>query len=86
MTLTEDHNHGWGDALANRWLLVKDGDNSNVGPPGQAVIDGIEHPDARGYQLFHQLYTPVQVFPLPDGDTVTLYFRAAAHASRWTSR
>ena len=28
-------------------------------------------------ELFHQLYTPVEVYPLPDGDTATLYFRAA---------
>ena len=76
MTLTEAHNRGWSDALANRWLLVKDGDNSNVAAPGRAVIDGIEHDDARGYALFHQLYTPVAVYPLPDGDTATLYFRA----------
>ena len=77
MTLTEAHNRGWSDALANRWLLVKDGDNSNVAAPGRAVIDGIEHDDARGHELFHQLYTPVAVYPLPDGDTATLYFRAA---------
>ncbi len=76
MTLTEDNNRGWSDALANRWLLVKDGDNSNVSAPGRAVIDGILHPDAPGYQLFHQLYTPVAVYPLPDGDTAALYFRA----------
>ena len=37
MTLTEDKNRGWSDALANRWLLVKDGDNSNVSTPGLAV-------------------------------------------------
>jgi hypothetical protein len=77
MTLTEDKNRGWSDALANRWLLVKDGNNRNVASPGLAVIDGIEHGDARGYQLFHQLYTPVEVYPLPDGDTATLYFRGA---------
>ncbi len=77
MTLTEYKNRGWSDALANRWLLVKDGDNSNVAAPGRAVIDGIEHSDGRGYQLFHQLYTPVEVYPLPNGDTATLYFRAA---------
>jgi hypothetical protein len=76
MTLTEDDNRGWSDALANRWLLVKDGDNRNVAAPGLAVIDGITHPEARGYHLFHQLYTPAAAYPLPDGDTVTLYSRA----------
>jgi hypothetical protein len=75
MTLTENENHGWSDALANRWLLAKDGDNSNVGAPGLDVIDGIEHSDARGYQLFHQLYSPAEAYLLPNGDMATLYFR-----------
>jgi hypothetical protein len=77
MTLTEDENRGWSDVLANRWLLVKDGNNRNVAAPGLAVIDGIHHPDARGYHLFHQLYRAAATYPLPDGDTVTLYYRAA---------
>jgi hypothetical protein len=38
MALTEDNSRGWSDALANRWLLVKDGDNSLVKAPGQAVL------------------------------------------------
>jgi 4-amino-4-deoxy-L-arabinose transferase-like glycosyltransferase len=77
MTLTEEENHGWSEVLANRWLLVKDGDNANVAAPGQAVIRGIYDPNARGHALFHQLYTAVQTYPLPNGDTATLYFRAA---------
>jgi hypothetical protein len=77
MTLTEQENRGWGEVLANRWLLVKDGDNANVAAPGQAVLRSIDDPAARGYSLFHQLYTPLRTFPLPNGDTVTLYFRGA---------
>jgi hypothetical protein len=57
--------------LANRWILVKDGDNSAVKAPGQAVIAGIE----QGNPLFHQLYAPVRQWKLPNGDQVTLYHR-----------
>ena len=72
MALTEDNSRGWSDALANRWLLVKDGDNSLVKAPGQAVLARI----AAGDDLFTQLYQPVQRFPLPSGDTLTLYRRS----------
>lgn len=57
--------------FANRWILLKDGDNSSVGQPGQEIVARIEEGDA----LFHQLYAPLQVYKLPDGDTVTLYGR-----------
>ncbi len=70
--LTESGGRGWPDALANRWLLVKDGDNSEVKAPGQTVLAGIAH----GYALFDQLYARVRSFPLPNGDTVTLYRRS----------
>lgn len=72
MALTEQDSRGWSDALANRWLLVKDGNNSHVGAPGQAVLERI----ARGDSLFHQLYVAARRYPLPNGDTVTLYHRA----------
>ena len=71
MALTEENSRGWSDALANRWLLVKDGDNSLVKAPGQAVLQRI----AAGDDLFAQLYQPAQSFPLPSGDTLTLYRR-----------
>lgn len=70
--LTENDMGGWGDVLANRWLLVKDGDNSEVKPPGQALIADIE----QGNDLFDQLYHVVRRFALPSGDTVTLYQRS----------
>ncbi len=71
MALTEPDSRGWSDALANRWLLVKDGDNGHVAAPGQAMLDRI----AAGDALFHALYAPAATYPLPDGDTVTLYRR-----------
>jgi hypothetical protein len=72
MALTEDNSRGWSDALANRWLLVKDGDNSLVKAPGQAVLARI----AAGDDLFEQLYAPAATYPLPNGDTLTLYRRS----------
>ena len=53
---------------------------------GWPSIDGIEHSDARGYELFHQLYTPVAVYPSPDGDTATSTSVRPARASRRTIR
>jgi hypothetical protein len=72
MALTEDDSRGWSDALANRWLLVKDGDNSLVKAPGRAVLARI----AAGDDLFEQLYAPAATYPLPSGDTLTLYRRS----------
>ena len=69
--LTESNSRGWSDALANRWILVKNGDNSAVKAPGQALLRDI----AQGNQLFHQLYAVAKTWPLPNGDTVTLYQR-----------
>ncbi|MFO7632685.1 MAG: glycosyltransferase family 39 protein [Caldilinea sp.] len=69
--LTELEKSGWGDALTNRWILLKDGDNREVAPPGQALLARI----AQGDDLFDQLYTPVKQYPLPNGDTATLYER-----------
>lgn len=71
MALTEPDSRGWSDALANRWLLVKDGDNGHVAAPGQAVLERI----AAGDPLFHALYAPAATYALPAGDTVTLYRR-----------
>jgi hypothetical protein len=69
--LTEHTGAGWGDLFANRWLLRKDGDNSAVRAPGQALLARIDAHDP----LFDQLYTPVKTYPLPSGDTATLYMR-----------
>lgn len=69
--LTERTGATWGDLFANRWLLLKDGDNSAVRAPGQALLARIAAHDP----LFDQLYTPVKSYPLPNGDTATLYMR-----------
>ena len=69
--LTEHTGAEWGDLFANRWLLLKDGDNSAVRVPGQALLARIAAHDS----LFDQLYTPVKPYPLPSGDTATLYMR-----------
>lgn len=69
--LTEQTGAGWGDLFANRWLLLKDGDNSAVRAPGQALLARIAAHDP----LFDQLYMPVKRYPLPSGDTATLYMR-----------
>lgn len=68
--LTE-HDARWGSALTNRWILLKDGENPEVRESGRAILERIETGDA----LFDQLYRPVKQYPLPDGDTVTLYER-----------
>ncbi len=69
--LTEYDESGWGNTFANRWVLLKDGDNREVTAPGQAILARI----AQGDALFHQLYAPVKHYPLPDGETATLYMR-----------
>jgi 4-amino-4-deoxy-L-arabinose transferase-like glycosyltransferase len=69
--LTEHTDATWGDLFANRWLLLKDGDNRAVRAPGQALLARIAAHDP----LFDQLYTPVKEYPLPSGDTATLYLR-----------
>jgi 4-amino-4-deoxy-L-arabinose transferase-like glycosyltransferase len=69
--LTEHDAIGWGNALTNRWLLLKDGDNREVAAPGQAILARIAGGDA----LFAQLYSPVKHYSLPNGDIATLYER-----------
>ncbi len=69
--LTEQTGAAWGDLFANRWLLRKDGDNSAVRAPGQALLARIDAHDP----LFDQLYAPVKSYSLPNGDTATLYMR-----------
>ena len=68
--LTE-HDARWGSVLLNRWLLIKDGDNAELSEAAQTILRRIE----QGDRTFAQLYTPVKRYPLPNGDTVTLYMR-----------
>jgi hypothetical protein len=69
--LTEHASRGWSDLLANEFLLAKDGDNNAVKAPGQALLTRLEGDDP----LFHRLYQPVRTWPLPNGETATLYQR-----------
>jgi len=68
--LTE-HDARWGSVLLNRWLLIKDGDNAELSEAAQTILRRIE----QGDRTFAQLYTPVKRYPLPNGDTATLYMR-----------
>lgn len=61
----------WGSVLLNRWLLIKDGDNSELSEAAQTILRRIE----QGDRTFAQLYAPVKRYALPNGDTVTLYMR-----------
>lgn len=71
--LTTEEGGNWSDLLASQWVLLKDGDNRNVAEPGLALLARIH----AGDPLFAALYTPVERFHLPDGDTLTLYHRSA---------
>ncbi|WP_298984600.1 glycosyltransferase family 39 protein [Caldilinea sp.] len=61
----------WSSVLLNRWLLLKDGENPELSAAAQAILRRIQQGDA----IFEQLYAPVKHYPLPNGDTVTLYMR-----------
>lgn len=69
--MTEADSAAWYDMLSSQWVLVKDGDNHNVEAPGQAVLSRIFGGDA----LFDALHELVEVYPLPNGETVYLYQR-----------
>ncbi|MCX6043708.1 MAG: glycosyltransferase family 39 protein [Chloroflexi bacterium] len=71
MALTENDSRGWSDLLANRWILVKDGDNSHVKEPGAQVVQRV----LRGDPLFRLLYKEVKRYPLSTGETAYLYQR-----------
>ncbi len=71
MALTENDSKGWSDLLANRWILVKDGDNSHVKEPGAQVVQRV----LNGDPLFHLLYKEVKRYPLSTGETAYLYQR-----------
>jgi hypothetical protein len=71
--LTDTNSPAWQGAIAAQWLLWKDGVNENVEAPGQAVLAEL----ARGNPLLAALYQQAAAYPLPNGDTVYLYHRAA---------
>ena len=76
--LTETEGRGWSDMLANRWVLVKDGDNRDVRGPGVALIQRVLHGDP----LFQLLYKEVKRYPLPNNETAYLYYRGEGPGHR----
>lgn len=60
------------DVVANQWVLVKDGDNSEMKAPQQEVAAQL----LDGAPWFRTLYALVQSYPFPDGETAYLYRRA----------
>ena len=59
--------------VANRWILLKSGDNSEMTDAPTALVQEM----LRGAPWFHKLYSRVKNFPLPNGEVVALYRRAA---------
>lgn len=72
MALTETESRGWSEMMENQWVLLKDGANPQVAPPGQALLQRLQ----AGDPLFPLLYQAVKRYPLPTGETATLYQRA----------
>jgi len=72
MALTESDSRGWSEMMENQWVLLKEGDNRQVAPPGQALLQRLQGGDP----LFTALYQEVKRYPLPTGETAILYHRA----------
>jgi 4-amino-4-deoxy-L-arabinose transferase-like glycosyltransferase len=75
-TLEADEETNWGALYACQWVLLKDGDNHDVGPTGQAMIQRV----LAGDSLFTQLYQMRKRYALPNGETAFLYQRTAGPA------
>lgn len=71
MALTESSSRGWSELMQNQWVLLKEGDNSQVAAPGQALLQRLQ----AGDPLFTQLYQEVKRYPLPNRETAILYYR-----------
>lgn len=61
----------WEGLIASTQVLVKDGSNKDVEDAGLALIERIR----RGDPLFGALYVKKADYPLPNGETVTLFQR-----------
>ena len=70
--LTESTTRGMSDLLSAPWLLVQDGDLSQIEAPGRELLARIQ----AGDPLFDALYKEVARYPLPSGETVTLFHRS----------
>ncbi len=72
LALTEDHGEGWRGTARSAWLLTKNGDNHDVEPAGlRALREVYENRDG----IFPLLFEPVKRYPLPGGETATLWRR-----------
>ena len=65
--------HGPDAIVANRWILLKNGDNREMTEVPTALVQEI----LAGAPWFTKLYSPIRTFSLPNGEIVTLYRRAA---------
>lgn len=63
----------WAGALSSNWLLAGSGEQKDAEEAGRAL----SHRIAGGDPLFEALFAPVRTWPLPNGDTATLYARHA---------
>jgi len=61
----------WRDVIENQWIAIKDGDNRDIDPEALSLIERIQ----QGDPFFSALYTAVEKYPLPNAETVTLYWR-----------
>lgn len=69
--VTETRSQGWPDVFGSRWVLLKDGDNREVEGKGAALVERI----LSGDPLFDAFYAEAARYPLPNGETVTLFKR-----------
>nr|WP_290666078.1 glycosyltransferase family 39 protein [Ardenticatena sp.] len=72
LALTEDDNEGWSGTVRSLWVLTKDGDNHDVEPAGlRALREVYDNPDG----LFPLVFEAFETYPLPNGETATLWRR-----------
>lgn len=68
---------GWRDVVNSEWLLTKDGDNHDVDLPGLRALEEVyDNPDG----AFPILFEPAANYPLPNGETATLWRRSVQPA------
>ncbi|KPL89659.1 glycosyltransferase family 39 protein [Ardenticatena maritima] len=76
LALTDDGRGGWPGAVRSLWLLTKDGDNDDVESEGQRILREVyANPDG----LFPLVFEAFKTYPLPNGETATLWRRTRGH-------
>nr|WP_290666076.1 glycosyltransferase family 39 protein [Ardenticatena sp.] len=76
LALTDDGRGGWPWAVRSLWLLTKDGDNHDVESEGQRILREVyDNPDG----LFSLIFEAYKTYPLPNGETATLWRRTRGH-------